>query len=465
MDLNDYERLLPEDTDCVREPTAPYRAEGRWSERHLQCVWYDDRLRPAALRTEAGEDVAVESCGRWNLEAGPDFLDAVLLVGPERRRVSGDVEVHIRPSGWAQHGHAGDPRYARVVAHVTYYPGVAADLPPGTLSIPLRDALRALPRFSFDDIDIAAFPHAVIPATQRPCQRLWGGDPDRGTAILRAAGLHRMEIKRQRMRALIEEAGDPSQALYESVMAAFGYKNNAPAFRTLARAFPLSLWDDAPTPLANYARLLGVGGLLPDTSALPPDATDLPRTLWNLWWRNPLPVPDTPPVWRLDGLRPLNRPFRRLAAAVALFSRREELLSRIQAGSPTDPKALRARAAILRDLSRFPEIEPLLSLEGPAGKPAALVGPARAAAVVTNAVIPFLAATGKTSMEALYAQLPPEEIGAPARAMANRLFGRDHNPRPLYGNSGLLQQGLLQIFSDFCLNDRSACAGCRFGQQ
>ena len=61
IDLNDYERLLPEDTDCVREPTAPYRAEGRWSERHLQCVWYDDRLRPAALRTEAGEDGAVES--------------------------------------------------------------------------------------------------------------------------------------------------------------------------------------------------------------------------------------------------------------------------------------------------------------------------------------------------------------------------------------------------------------------
>ncbi len=460
----DYERLLPDDDFLVQEPPAPYRADGRWSERHLQCVWYDDRLRPAPLRTETGEEVVVESCGRWNLEAGPDFLDAVLLVGPERRRVSGDVEVHIRPSGWAQHGHVGDPRYGHVVAHVTYYPGVAADLPGGALSISLRDALRALPRFSFDDIDLAAFPHAVIPATPRPCQRLWGDDPDRGMAILRAAGLHRMEVKRQRMRALMEEVGDPAQALYESVMAALGYKNNAPAFRAIARSLPLPLWDDAPTPLANYARLLGVGGLLPDISDLPADATDLPRTLWGLWWRNPAPVPEHPLPWRLDGLRPLNRPFRRLAAAAALFSRRAELLERIGAVDPADPKALRSVEKILVEVSRFPEVEPLLSLGGPAGKPAALLGTARAAAIVTNAVIPYLAATGNASMEALYDRLPPEEIGAPARAMANRLFGRDHNPRVLYEHSGLLQQGLLQIFSDFCLNDRSGCAECRFGR-
>jgi hypothetical protein len=119
---------------------------------------------------------------------------------------------------------------------------------------------------------------------------------------------------------------------------------------------------------------------------------------------------------------------------------------------------------ILVEVSRSPAVEPPLSLGGPAGKPAALLGTARAAAIVTNAVIPYLAATGNASMEALYDRLPPEEIGAPARAMANRLFGRDHNPRVLYEHSGLLQQGLLQIFSDFCLNDRSGCAECRFGR-
>ena len=53
-----------------------------YSERHLQCVWFDSSLRPGNLVTDTGEQVIVENPGRWNLEAGPDFLDAVLIIGP-----------------------------------------------------------------------------------------------------------------------------------------------------------------------------------------------------------------------------------------------------------------------------------------------------------------------------------------------------------------------------------------------
>ena len=60
---------------------------------------------------------------------------------------------------------------------------------------------------------------------------------------------------------------------------------------------------------------------------------------------------------------------------------------------------------------------------------------------------------------------PSESISAPMRTMANRLFGRDHNPGALYSADGLRQQGLLQIFSDFCLNVRGDCAGCRFARE
>jgi hypothetical protein len=35
--------------------------------------------------------------GEWNLEAGPDFLNATLLLQPGARRVRGDVEVHVHP--------------------------------------------------------------------------------------------------------------------------------------------------------------------------------------------------------------------------------------------------------------------------------------------------------------------------------------------------------------------------------
>ena len=91
------------------------------TERHVQALWYDGDLRPTDLVTSVGEAVRVVHPGEWNLEAGPDFKDAVLEVGG--RRVVGDVEVHIRPSDWTAHLHAGDAAYSNVVAHVTWMCG------------------------------------------------------------------------------------------------------------------------------------------------------------------------------------------------------------------------------------------------------------------------------------------------------------------------------------------------------
>ena len=463
MYATDYASFLPAECDWVREPAAEYQSGGRWTERHLQCVWYNDSLRPAALVTDDGEPVEVESCGRWNLEAGPDFLDAALLIGAERRRVVGDVEIHIRPSGWSQHRHASDPRYANVIAHVTYFPGPrGADLPPSVAAIPLRDALRASPRFSFDDIDLSAYPHAVIPASPRPCQLVWGDDPDRGGAILEAAGRHRLELKTRRMADLADALGDSMQALYESVMAALGYKQNAQPFRDLARAYPLAAWMG--DRLTDYARLLGLAGLLPDASEADGNASFV-RDLWDRWWRAPVRPAPSPPEWRLDAVRPLNHPVRRLAAAAALFSERGRFEALVVSVDPSDSKFVRKLCRALTDLARFAEVEPLMSLTGEPGRPTALLGASRAEAVAVNAILPFIAATRPETAPLLWRHLPPESVSAPMRTMANRLFGRDHNPSAIYAADGLRQQGLLQIFSDFCLNARGGCDGCRFGRQ
>ena len=91
-------------------------------------------------------------------------------------------------------------------------------------------------------------------------------------------------------------------------------------------------------------------------------------------------------------------------------------------------------------------------------RPAALVGQARLAAIAANVVLPWLASKGDFP-EALADHLPPEDISAPMREVANALFSRDHNPA-FYATAGLYQQGLLQIHHDFCLNARAGCANC-----
>ena len=452
----------------VREGGASARGFA-YSERHLQCLWSDPALRPAILRTHEGEELTIEDPGVWNLEAGPDFLGAVLRVGPDQRRLAGDVEIHIHPHDWRSHGHAEDPRYGRVRLHVTFFPGTlkADELPPGALQVSLRDALAARPAFSFENIEVAAYPFAAR-AARPPCLELlktWEA-PEK-QLVLDAAGHERLRRKAARLAARIETAG-PEQALYEEVMAALGYQHNKAPFRLLAERVPLEeLLAHASRPGELLAILLGVAGLLPPSLASHWDEETRRhvRALWDTWWKHRdrwanrlLARTD----WQLRG-RPANHPVRRLAAAAALFSARV---------SPSSAWAQWAGQHGARAVARITR-----ALQGVsdsywdhrvswgvvrAPEAIALIGPDRAQAIAVNVAVPFLATLGKA--EALppdvLAALPRETSNSLVRQTAFNLFGT-HHPESLY-RTGLRRQGLLQIFHDYCLNDRSRCAACTF---
>jgi len=442
--------------------TFPYR------ERHLQCVWADESIRPARLVSAAGEEVTVCSPGEWNLEAGPDFLGAVLVVGSGRRHITGDVEVHVRPGDWTSHEHGADPRYSGVVAHVTYIPGRLPDgaLPAGTLEIPLRDALRSDPSFGFGDIDITSYPYAALPATPRPCESaLAQRSQDFREELLDSAGEERLRLKTGRMVESIRERGE-DQAFYEETMCALGYKHNRGAFRRLARALPFDvLREEAEGNKEHgYSLLLGVAGLLPSSpsASWPEETRRFVRRLWDCWWRQEsrwesqrLPAD----AWRLAGVRPQNHPRRRLAAAAALFAGGKapvERLAELDVGSPGT--WFERAGEMFTDAGRSGFWGRHLGLSsGRTESDVAVVGKRRAAAILSNVVIPFLAAAG-VPVEPLLRRLPPEQDNSVLRRTAFALFGHDHNTA-MY-ESGLRQQGLLQVFHDFCLPDRSGCADC-----
>lgn len=452
----------------VREEAPPAR-HFSYTERHLQCVWFDPRLRPAELQTCEGEVIAVEDPGVWNLEAGPDFLGAVLRVGPERRRLAGDVELHIHPQDWRHHGHARDPRYARVRLHVTYFPGQlkAHELPPGALQVALREPLARRVDFSFENIEVAAYPFAAR-AAQPPCQVLlktWEA-PEKHT-VLDAAGQERLRRKAERLRVRMEEVG-PEQALYEEVMAGLGYQHNKAPFRRLAELVSLdAVREKAGRPMEVLALLLGVAGWLPENPASRWDEETRAhvRALWDAWWKmreswanRQLPRG----AWSVQG-RPANHPVRRLAAAAALFGSRDVLAEQWSVWATRQRgRSLERIQRTLQDVSD-PYWDHRVSWGGVrSAKPVALIGADRAHALVTNVAVPFLAAQGR--VEALPADvlagLPRETSNALVRQTAHNLFGA-HHPESLY-RTGLRRQGLLQIFHDYCLNDRSRCTSCTF---
>ena len=463
-----YRALTRPAAALVRESAAE-EDHFHFSERHLQCLWFDSKLRPSTLHTGSGEPVIVEHPGQWNLEAGPDFLNAALLVGAEKRRIHGDVEIHIHPKDWQRHGHARNPRYSALAAHITYFPGTAAPLPAKTIQIAFQPALKHTPLFSFENIDLTAYPFLPFPAHNHPCaMRLAQYTQEQRMHLLESAGEERLRRKTGRMAQAIAEQG-AEQALYEEMMAAMGYKPNRTAGRQLARTIPLHALreESAGRPFTAYAILAGAAGLLPEkiATSLDADARKFVRQLWDEWWKHQSPwnhVRMSRADWQLHAIRPANHPLRRLAAMADIFIGDTPVMPLLATPDKDPTKWLQRMQAHLSQPSAITFWRHRAGLGGKVhAAPVALLGPDRTAALLANVIVPWTAATGG-DVSPLLPLLPPEEDNTVVRQTAQMLFGHDHNPR--HYRTGLRLQGLMQIFQDFCLPARHLCADCRLAQ-
>jgi hypothetical protein len=332
----------------------------------------------------------------------------------------------------------------------------------------LREGLGRNRGFAFDLIDVASYPWPVR-ALRPPCAETFAGmAPGELTGFLESAGERRLQLKAERMLATAGER-DREQMLYEEVLSALGYKHNRMVFRLLARRVPVQTLrqyakGDA---VRAYALLAGVSGLLPDSPAAAWDeeTRGFYRRVWDMWWKlqgqwgaHALGRKD----WRLAGVRPVNHPLRRLMAAAVLAADRLTLSARlISYVDPEHEQFLERLSQAFSDLAPDDYWSHRLSMNTPRREaPLALIGDERATAIVMNVAIPFLAAGGHLgpSHQTLLRSLPPEHDNALIRTTAKLLLGRDHNPA-LY-RSALRQQGLIQIFQDFCLHDRTRCQTC-----
>lgn len=379
----------------------------RWketlSEKHVQAVWYDAMIRPSRIFSLEGEEVRVIDPGVWNLEEGPDFLDALLEIGSERRVVRGDVEIHTHPSDWTAHGHGEDRHYDHVVAHVTWYRGTPPPtLPPGAISIALGEEMTRKKPFEPEWIDLSCYPLAKVPAVPRPCQEHFGGDNALAQQLLSDAGKKRLSSKADRFATLLaDRPGERMQIIYEEVMGAFGYRRNSRNFRFISKVVPYTAVVDEPEN-AETAYLSA--------------ATFLD--------------------WDRRCTRPNNSPERRLAGAADFFANKAAMA--IFDMRDFSPSASKKTVKLLMATARL--------------------GAGRAGAIFSNILVPLALAEGRTSE--IPDWIPPEDISSPMRLMAFRLLGRDHNPDSFYAKNGLQMQGLVQIHREFCLETYPICETC-----
>ncbi len=223
------------------------------SERLVQCIWYDQRLKHEELRTTDGRRVRVIFQGWWNLEAGPDFRHATIQIDDEAER-TGDIELHLRAEDWNHHHHEHDAHFNDVILHVVLWEAGSQHvsrtragqiIPQIVIQHQLDTALEQL----YDEIDLDSYPHNAG-NHHGQCAHVLRALPSVSlAAMLDAAGDERFAAKVRRFTRWIHRVG-PEQAFYEGWMEALGYKANKAAFRTLAQRVPLAELNDHRAHLA-----------------------------------------------------------------------------------------------------------------------------------------------------------------------------------------------------------------------
>jgi hypothetical protein len=275
--------------------------------------------------------------------------------------------------------------------------------------------------------------------------------------VLFGAAQYRLRRKAAALARLGELHG-ADEALYQALAATLGYKNNKLPFTLLAQRLPLKLLRRTEAA----ALLFGVSGFLPahDLGAFDPATRSYLRGLWEHWWPRRAEferLAIAPDLWRLGGQRPMNHPQRRLAALAAIVRNWPKV--RVLAKA-CEPEAIGEFFAKLDD--EYWDFHYTVTSKT-APKRMALIGDSRVTEMLANVFFPLAIARDDARWLG-FKNLPATLSNRRVETAAQRLFAGRDLARPLL-RSAAMQQGLLQIYEDFCQRDASDCARCPFPQQ
>ena len=434
----------------------------------------------------------------WASKApGPDFRDAI-LVGPSGE-LRGDVEIHRDARDWYRHGHSADPRYGNVVLHV--YGGS-----PSGRSDDLRSAIAptvAIPRYVLNLAQTRGLDLTPSRVADFPCGGTRPSDRLHDLGLSRFA--KREAILAARLNA-VSGIGAHDQVAWEEIAIALGYGGNEAPMEQCARIATLrrvrsvhmSFGNSGLGEAAAEAYLLGTGGFLTGARRVS-ESTPLGFQMahaQSLWAQidgtsgksvaaDPIPLI----AWSKTSVRPENRPHRRLSALVRIMSSwpggqqptgsadhgasHSGHIARVghQASDAMIARVaaiveFRSRRANTKSGSVHGDLAGLVTVKPSPSQPA-LVGPARAADIVVNVLLPLLSAWGLVTGNRDLSEAA-REVYATHPALASNWITREVGRRIGLGGRGdptvrraSVQQGLIDLWEGPCRP--LACTKCPLG--
>lgn len=425
----------------------------------LQSLWFAGEFGTEFTTTD-GRRVLIRDFGVWNHSAGPDFTGCALQCDDKILR--GDIELDPDVRDWERHGHGANAAYENVVLHLF------CDAPENaqffTRTADHREIVQV--QLRADMLPSGAKPHHQAEARLGRCAVPLAEMPEANVvSLLESAAQYRLQRKAEKLQGIIRIHGR-EQAVYQALANALGYRNNQRPLTVLAQRFPLRelLKKDA---LHREALLFGCAGFLDtvkfeDTEK---DTREYLRTLWSEWWKVRAGYVhwfDAPQrlQWIIAGARPGNHPQRRLGALSATLREWKRVMAPLQSAAAWNRETF---TGTLIELEHDYWSLHYTLLSAQSDKPLALIGETRAQEILANVCYPLLVPESAL-LWSEYKLLPSMLDNQKVRRAALRLFGE--SPRAAKMQKRLFhQQGLMQIYEDYCLQDDSACADCPFPER
>jgi hypothetical protein len=279
-------------------------------------------------------------------------------------------------------------------------------------------------------------------------------NPTRIIEVLKNAGWYRWQLKSRRLHHRVTAFGW-HQTVWEALAESCGYHQNKIPFRLLAQRIPFRLL--APRKLkSRQALLFGVAGWLPasEWETLPSTSQKEVRALWSEWWKEQgnyghARLPRS--LWSIHGLRPANRPERRLAALSVIAGKIPALVQAIRSGDDS------LFSDILRGIKN-PFWESHVTWRS-GFKRIRLLGEERLREIQINLFWPLVGINAPGAAKSGMGKIRGETNHATRIAHERVLGGIALGPD---GRTALVQQGLIQIYREFCQHDATECHDCPF---
>ncbi|MDD2961850.1 MAG: DUF2851 family protein [Muribaculaceae bacterium] len=275
-------------------------------EKLMQYVWQHRLWDSRGLTTNDGRRIKVIDPGLLNTDAGPDFFNAKVEIDGEMW--AGNVEIHVRASDWARHGHQQDAAYDSVILHVVERDDCPVCRANGE-KIP-QCVMKCSPHFNESYNELVNFDSVL------PCASAISEIPSIAiTEWIEALAFERLQSKVKRITELLSSFnGSWEDVCYNTLARNLGFGINNDAFERLARRTPLRLLQKHSDSLFQIEALFfGQAGMLDSKEHLHDEYYQHLCREYSFLANKFSLTPMESSSWKLFRIRPQSFPHRRIA--------------------------------------------------------------------------------------------------------------------------------------------------------